>query len=73
MQTVQWSATDSQYVISIDKSMISQNDFLEILRWIRLQFLVGKAQFDQEIEVMGEQILADWWAKNQSRFVPAEG
>jgi len=73
MQAIQWHATNNQFVISIDKSIMEKEDFFNVLRWLRLRFLVQKADFDESIEDVGEEILTEWWEKNQHRFVPSEG
>lgn len=52
---------------------MDKEELLDVLRWLRLRFLVQKAGFDSEIEEVGEAILSDWWGKNQHRFIPLEG
>lgn len=72
MSDIQWKAIDDKYVITLDKSIIDKSEFLEILQWIRVRYLLKKAQFDEGVEELGEEILSDWWEKNKHRFIPAE-
>ena len=72
MQAIQWHATERQYLIAIDRDLMDKEELLEVLRGLRLRFLVQKADFETEIEDVGEEILAEWWEKNQQRFIPTE-
>lgn len=72
MQAIQWQATERQYLIAIDRDLIDKEELLEVLRWLRLRFLVQKADFESDIEGVGEEILSEWWDKNQQRFIPTE-
>ena len=72
MSEIQWKAIDDKYVITLNKSAIDKSEFLEILQWLRLRYLLKKAQFEESVEELGEEILSEWWEKNKHRFIPAE-
>ena len=72
MSDIQWKTVDDKYVITLDKSVFDKSEFLEILQWLRVRYLLKKAQFDEGVEELGEEILSDWWEKNKHRFIPAE-
>lgn len=72
MQAIQYQSTNTQYVISIDKNLMDRDELFEVLRWLRLRFLIRKAEFEPEIEDVGEEILSEWWSKNHQRYVPVE-
>jgi len=69
MSEIQWKATADKFVITLDKSAIGQADFLELLQWLRVRFLLRKANIGEDIETEGEKILSDWWEKNKQRFI----
>jgi hypothetical protein len=72
MQAIQWHTTQDQFVISISKNAMDKDSLMEILQWLRLRFLLSNADFEPDIEELGEEILSDWWEKNKSRFIPTE-
>jgi len=72
MSDIQWKTVDDKYVITLDKSVFDKSEFLEILQWLRVRYLLKKGQFDEGVEELGEEILSDWWEKNKHRFIPAE-
>ncbi len=73
MSDIQWSNTKDKYIILFDKAAFDKAEFLEVLQWLRARFLVRKAAFNEEVEVVGEEILAEWWEKNKERFIPTTG
>ncbi len=73
MQAIQWHSTTNQYVISISRDIMDKDEFFEVLRWLRFRFLLQKADFEKDIEELGEELLAEWWENNKQRFIPAEG
>jgi hypothetical protein len=60
MQAIDLQTTNDKFLISIDKNLVDK-EFL-------LEYLVRKADFDESIEDLGEEIKADWWKQNKDRF-----
>lgn len=56
-------------MISIDKDLVDKEFVLELVEKIRLESLVRKADFDEDVEEPGEEIKAVWWEKNKDRFI----
>jgi hypothetical protein len=69
MQVIDLQTTDDKFLISIDKNSIDKEFLLELIEKIRLESLIRKADFDESIEDLGEEIKADWWRKNKSKFI----
>lgn len=69
MQAIDLQTTDDKFLISIDKNLVDKEFLLEMIEKIRLESLVRKADFDESVEDLGEEIKADWWAKNKGRFI----
>lgn len=69
MQIIDLQTTDDKFLISIDKNSIDKEFLLELIEKIRLESLIRKADFDESIEDLGEEIKADWWKKNKSKFI----
>lgn len=69
MQAIDLQTTDDRFLISIDKNSIDKEFLLELIEKLRLESLIRKADFDESIEDLGEEIKADWWQKNKSEYI----
>lgn len=69
MQAIDLQTTDDKFLISIDKNLVDKEFLLHLIEKIRLEYLANKVDFDESIEDSGEQIKADWWQKNKSKFI----
>ncbi len=69
MQAIDLQTTNDRFLISIDKGLVDKEFVVNLIEKIRLEYLVGKADFDESIETLGEEIKADWWTKNKDRFI----
>jgi hypothetical protein len=69
MTGIQLNTQKDKYLISIDKSMFDKAWLLKLLENLRVEELAHKFDFDESIETLGEDIKADWWAKNKNRFI----
>ena len=69
MQAIDLQTTNDKFLISIDKDLVDKEFLLNLIEKIRLEYLVRKADFDESIEDLGEEIKADWWAKNKDRLL----
>ena len=69
MQAIDLQTTEDKFLISIDKDLIDKEFLLDLIEKIRFESLVRRADFDESVEDLGEEIKADWWQKNQSRFI----
>jgi hypothetical protein len=69
MTGIQLNTQNDKYLISIDKSMFDKEWLVKLLENLRVEELARKFDFDESIETLGEEIKADWWAKNKKRFI----
>ena len=69
MKAINLEANDTAYLLSIDKNAIDKEVLLDLIERIRLEYLIKKADFDESIEELGEEIKAEWWAKNKQRLL----
>lgn len=69
MQTIDLQTTDDKFLISIDKDSVDKEFLLNLIEKIRLESLIRKADFDESIEDLSEEIKADWWKKNKSKYI----
>jgi hypothetical protein len=69
MTGIALSANEQQFLLTIDKNVISKAKLEQLLERIRLEFLVEQANFDESIEALGDDLKADWWAKNKARLL----
>ncbi len=69
MQNIELETTDNKFLISIDKDSVDKEFLLNLIEKIRLEYLANKVNFDESIEDLGEEIKADWWQKNKSKFI----
>ena len=69
MTGIQLNTQNDKYLISIDKSLFDKEWLVKLLESLRVEELARKFDFDVNIETLGEEIKADWWAKNKNRFI----
>lgn len=69
MTGIQLNTQNDKYLISIDKSLFDKEWLVKLLESLRVEELARKFNFDDSIETLGEEIKADWWAKNKNRFI----
>jgi len=69
MKAINLESNNSAYLLSIDKNAIDKEVLVELIERIRLEYLVKKADFDEDIETLGEEIKENWWSKNKQRLL----
>jgi hypothetical protein len=69
MTGIALSANEQQFLLTIDRNVISKEKLEQLLERIRLEFLVEQASFDDSIEQLGDDLKADWWKKNKARLL----
>jgi hypothetical protein len=69
MTRIQLDTQPDKYMISIDRSAVDRQWLVQLIERLRLEELAGQFDFGEDVEALGEQIKADWWAKNKSRFI----
>ena len=69
MQSVQIKSTKDHLLISLDKKLMGQEELLRVFDYFQVEKLAQKAQLNDEISEVGEQMKADWWEKNKDWFL----
>ncbi len=69
MTSINLDTQNDRYLISIDKAVFDKEWLLKLLENLRIEELTQKFDFDEDVESLGEEIKADWWAKNKQRFI----
>jgi hypothetical protein len=69
MNAISVETLSDKYLISIDKNAINKDYLFRLLEKVRIEYLAQAADFDEEIEQLGEEIKKDWWQKNKQRFI----
>ena len=60
---------NKKLVLSIDKENFSEEVLLEIMKVARLEYLLEKAGFKDEIVEIGNEIKSVWWKKNKNQYL----
>lgn len=63
--------TSTKVIVTFDREMVDEERLADWLNFLKVEYLVKKAGFGEEIEAVGEELLAEWWEKNKTRFIPA--
>lgn len=58
-----------RYLISLDKASFDREWLVRLVERLRVEELARQLDLDESVEELGEQIKADWWEKNKSRFI----
>jgi hypothetical protein len=69
MDAITLQKKDSRLILSLDENYVSKDTLTKLIDRLKLEHLLEKADFDESIVDLGEQIKADWWAKNKDRFL----
>lgn len=69
MTSIHLESNQDRYTISIDKNAVDKAWMIKLIERLRMEELAQQLNFDESVEELGEQIKADWWAKNKSRFI----
>jgi len=72
VQPIKLDTSGSQFVVSIDKDFIGEEDLLKFIDYLHTEHLVRKMDLGEDIEALGKEIKAKWWAENKDRFIPKE-
>jgi hypothetical protein len=65
--------TNEKLVLSIDKSNFSEEVLLDVMRIARLEYLIAKADFDESVLEIADEIKRDWWENNKAEIFRKAG
>ncbi len=69
MTSIHLDTQNDKYLISVDKSSFDKAWIVRLIENLRMEELAHQFNFGEEIEELGEEIKANWWAKNKDRFI----
>ncbi len=69
MEAVEITSSKDRVVISIDKSLVSKEYLLNLLDRLQVENLAKKADFDEKVLEISEEIKSNWWKENKDRFL----
>ena len=69
MEVFEVESKNDKLIITIDKSSVDTAFLSDILKRLRIEQLIIKAEFDEDILELSETIKRDWWAKNKETFL----
>ena len=69
MTSIRLDTQNDKYTISVDKSAFDKAWIVRLVENLRMEELARQFDFGEEIEELGEEIKANWWAKNKARFI----
>ena len=69
MQVFDVQSKEDKIIITIDRSSVAINFLESFLDRLRVEQIVQKAEFSEDILVEAENIKHEWWRKNKDRFL----
>lgn len=69
MDAIEVTSLKNRMVISVDKSLISKESLLNFLERLQIENLARKANFDESVLEISEEIKRNWWEKNKEWFL----
>lgn len=69
MQVFDVQSKEDKIIITIDRSSVAINFLESFLDRLRVEQIVQKAEFSEDILVEAENIKHEWWRKNKDSFL----
>lgn len=69
MNEITFEKQDNRLIISIEENYLKKDVVTKLIDRLKWEHLIEKADFDESIVELGEQIKAEWWAKNKDHFL----
>jgi hypothetical protein len=73
MEVFEIESTKDKLIITIDRTSVDARISTNLLKRLRVEQLVKKADFDNDIIQLAETIKEKWWKKNKRRFLEEDG
>jgi hypothetical protein len=72
MDGLEINSQENKLIISMDKNLFSFQTLNHVVDYLKLEALLNKANFSEEILEVGEQIKKDWWEKNKNTYLASD-
>ena len=69
MQAIQLTSDSNSFNIRLDKKYFDKEMLYDLLDELRVEYLVNKADFNENIEKLGDEIKSSWWKENKERLL----
>jgi len=69
MDAIEVTSLKNRMVISVDKALISKETLLDFLDRLQIENLARKANFDESVLEISENIKENWWKENKEWFL----
>ena len=64
--------TDADVPVTIPNNAVPAKRLNALLDWLRLEEIVQRSRLTEaDADRIADEIKADWWAANKTRFIPA--
>jgi hypothetical protein len=73
MEVFEIKSTRDKLIITVDRSAVDARFLTNLVKRLRVEQLIRKANFDDDILELAERIKKDWWKKNKKRFLEENG
>jgi hypothetical protein len=72
MNLYQVESDENRIVISIDKNLIDTNELINLLNRFRVEYLSKKADFQEDVVKIANDIKKIWWRDNKDQYLKAD-
>ena len=69
MEPITLEKKDHKFHLTIDDSIVDRESLVQFIERLRFEYLIRKANFDDSIEELGEEIKSKWWEENKKRLL----
>ena len=69
MEALTIKNSEGSLQITFDKQFFDEEFLRETVEQMRMEYLARKADFDESIEEVGNDIKRTWWQRNKTRYI----
>jgi len=69
MKGLNIQSESDQIIITISKNKFDENYLLKMIERMNIEYLAKKADFDERVLDIAEEINENWWKENGSNFL----
>lgn len=69
MEALTIKSTERKVIITIDKSSVDEDFLAGLFDRLTVEQLLKKADFDEDVLKLSDEIKKDWWIKNKNNFI----
>jgi hypothetical protein len=69
MEALTIKSTERKVIITIDKSSVDEDFLAGLFDRLKIEQLLKKADFVEDVLQLSDEIKRDWWKKNKHNFI----